>query len=85
MSLLDDLKTQQARSAGIRGCPVCNVIASEGDEETRTWLIAASGGTIGIKKLSAIFKKNQVTDPETGNPVGRRSIVRHQQEGHSPS
>jgi hypothetical protein len=81
MTLLDDLKHA---AAVVEGCPLCVRIAAEEDEETKDWLISASAGTIGTETLAGIFKKNGVSDPRTAFPIGRRTIVRHREEKHTP-
>jgi len=75
MSLLDDLKAAQAETNGDKPCPLCLLIDSEQDEETKQWLTGAAAGNIGRDKLVAVLAKHQ-----TG--IGKRTVTRHRQEGH---
>lgn len=76
MSLLEDLERGAAETAKVLPCPLCEYINTQ-DGATREALVAASAGTIGVRKLTAILQQH-----ETG--VGQRTIVRHRREEHTP-
>lgn len=75
MSLLTDLRDAEKAASGDRPCPLCEYIAGLAEGPTRDALVAASSGTIGIRKLEAIFQSHEI-------PVGRRTITRHRNERH---
>lgn len=76
MSLLEDLQRGEAEASGELPCTLCEYINTLSGEP-REALLAASGGTIGIRKLTAIMQRH-----DTG--VGQRTIARHRSERHTP-
>lgn len=84
MTLLDDLRDATRRAQNERDCPLCEAILEVEDEPTQEALAVASAGIIGRERLAAIFTANKVVDPETGRPIGRRTIRTHRAEEHKP-
>jgi hypothetical protein len=74
--LLDDLiAAEQANQHG-RPCQAC-VALLKMTGQAREGVERALSGTIGERKLAEILTRN-------GYPTGRRAIVTHRQEGHTP-
>lgn len=80
----DDILLDLARAEGENnqrlavnrvGCAVCNALATMSDP-VKLAVESALAGTIGRDKLVTILTNH-------GYAVGRRSIERHRQEGHS--
>lgn len=72
MSLLTDLIDAQAEPT----CPLCDLINSH-DGLTAEALADAAAGSMGVRKLAVILRRN-----DTG--IGERVIKRHRLEGHTP-
>lgn len=83
MTLHQDLIEAAQASAGKRPCGLCEYIASIDDIHTFDALRDAAAGTIGIRKLEFILRKHDARD-NNDKPVGRRTILRHRQEEHTP-
>lgn len=77
MSLLDDLKDAHSKSPLNRSCPLCELIQTTEDDETREFLLRAAAGSIGRDSLCAVLRKNK-----TG--IGHRTVERHRNERHEP-
>jgi hypothetical protein len=77
MTLLDDIEQAEETTTIGKGCGLCEYILAQEDKETQARLRSAAGGTIGRDKMIAILKKH-----DTG--IGRRTVERHREEGHTP-
>lgn len=80
--LTKDLIKAEAEARGETPCGMCAAIESHAGE-AHVALRRAAGGTIGVNKLVAILAANEVTDPDTGKAIGRRTIMRHRSEEHT--
>jgi hypothetical protein len=74
-SLLADLAIAANANIQARPCQMCEALGEMSDP-VRGAVKSALGGTIGRDKLVTILTNH-------GYAVGRRSIERHRQEGHS--
>lgn len=77
MTMLEDLADAKRRSTIDRTCPLCELIQTTEDDETREELKAAAAGKIGRDTLVALLQKW-----ETG--IGKRTVIRHREEEHKP-
>jgi len=59
------------------GCPLCAAIRRMDPGPTRTALTRAAGGTIGIRRLVEILRKNEIH-------AGRIVVAKHRTEEHTP-
>lgn len=68
----------QGSNANIHGrpCQVCSALNSM-SEAARVGVEAALAGTIGERRLAEILTSH-------GYPTGRRAVVNHRREGHTP-
>jgi hypothetical protein len=74
-AILADLAVAANANIQARPCQMCEALAEMSDP-VRGAVKSALGGTIGRDKLVTILTNH-------GYAVGRRSIERHRQEGHS--
>ena len=76
MSLIEDLQAAHMK-ADPNACGACAALDMPNlDEETREQLASALAGTIGVKTLAEILRRNGITG------AGRRTIDRHRKERH---
>lgn len=74
--LLGDLAAAEQANQHGRPCQVCVALTGM-TELAREGVERALSGTIGERKLAEILTRN-------GYPTGRRAVVTHRQEGHTP-
>jgi hypothetical protein len=77
MSLLEDIDQAVIETERKQDCPLCVYIRDQDDIYVKDALARAAAGRIGRDKLVAILQKL-----ETG--IGKRTVTRHRQEGHTP-
>ncbi len=79
MDLLKDLKQADNEARGIRPCPICVFIENEPDAQIRVAVRSAADAEskIGARKLADILSRHELG-------IGRRTIIRHRAERHTP-
>lgn len=75
MGLLEDLDAAQAAPGRDYGCSACDALAALDDDREREALRRALAGTLSVRRLLAISRKNNLG-------IGRAGIIKHRNEAH---